>query len=111
MSESAADPLHGMSKDEQRAWTSDITAVGHRDRADGTRLVIRRHSWGFSETVLRRGENGRWQTVTHVEHSTMADTTNLRAALTEAREFVDNHSEPWYLAGQRLLKTIDEALK
>jgi hypothetical protein len=36
---------------------------------------------------------------------------DLRAALVEAREFVDHHSEPWYVSGQELLKKIDEALK
>jgi hypothetical protein len=94
----------------ETTFVKSVLAVSARDRADGTRYVMRRHTWGFSETVFRfRTVNGhgRWDTITHTEHRT----DGLRAALTEAREFVDNHSEPWYLAGQRLLKTIDEALK
>lgn len=64
---SAADPLQGMTKDEQRAWSNTVLAMGHRNREDGSRLVIRRHPWGFSETILKR-EGEYWKTVKHTEY-------------------------------------------
>lgn len=40
----------------------------------------------------------------------IAAAPELLAALEEARNFVDRHSEEWYLSGQELLAEIDAAL-
>jgi hypothetical protein len=48
-----------------------ILFMSSQDRPDGSRYVMRRHTWGFSETVLRfRIIDGkhRWDTVSHEEH-------------------------------------------
>jgi len=42
--------------------------MGRKDRSDGTRLVIRLYHWGFSKTILKRGENGEWVTLSHSEY-------------------------------------------
>ena len=50
---------------------TDILFMSSQDRPDGTRYVMRRHTWGFSETILRmRVVNGkcRWDRIAHVEH-------------------------------------------
>lgn len=42
--------------------------IGHtNDTSAGTRFVIRRHTWGFSETLLRHN-GSRWETVEHREY-------------------------------------------
>lgn len=40
-----------------------------------------------------------------------AEIERLQAALEEAREFVDRHSEPWYTSGQELVKKLDALMK
>lgn len=40
-----------------------------------------------------------------------AERVALREALTEATDFVDQHSEPWYKSGQALLSKCRAALK
>lgn len=35
----------------------------------------------------------------------------LLAALQEARKFIDSHSEEWYVAGQELLSSVEQAIK
>lgn len=44
-------------------------------------------------------------------HPLLAKNAKLKAALEEATEFVDRHSEPWYMSGQTLLAKCREALK
>lgn len=45
----------------------DLRFIGHVDRDDGTRFVVRRHAWGFSETLLRK-EDDKWKTLHHAEY-------------------------------------------
>src|SRR5207253_3963938 len=59
--------------DERPAVDSVMYGVGslavlHRDNPDGTRTVIRRHDWGFSETRLKRDlETKQHVTLSHDE--------------------------------------------
>jgi hypothetical protein len=48
--------------------TSRIHFISHVDRPDGTRYVMRRHVWGFSETVLTREDGEKWKTLSHREY-------------------------------------------
>lgn len=86
-----------------REALSGVQFMSTRDRSDGTRYVMRRHTWGFSETTLRlRNINGklRWDTISHVEHR-VPTTAEVSDAAELKRLHEDNQSLRAALADER----------